>query len=577
MSATRWANTLLSALAGGGVRRVVVSPGSRSTPLAHAAAITPGLRVYSIIDERSAGFFAIGQARVTGEPTLLIATSGSAAAHYLPAVMEAKHADLPLLILTADRPFELQNAGASQTTDQLHLYGRFVRRFFELGTPEEDEGALAGLAHLAARAVRVAMEERGPVHINARFRKPLEPSPPEHTTESAAVQPRAAAGRSLRVPSRGQVEALAERVLASERPLIVAGPASIQEAPEPAVVGALARRLGAPILAEATSQLRFADLGPGVIRADRFDLYLDLPGAFAAVAPDLVLELGRTPTSGSYARYLAGRSGLARVVVGPAPDADPMGHADFVFQTDLSPTLSMLVDAVGRGLGRSEWASRFSALEARAEGALQGFVAERSGLGELEVVRALFEVLPPDALLMLGNSLPLRHVDRWTTGAEARVSVLSQRGLSGIDGLISGAAGSAAASGRPLLLLVGDVSFLHDLGGLLAARLVNTPLVLLVIHNDGGRIFEELPIGRSPVAAPHLELWTTPHGVAFGGAAQSFGIPHIRACTVSELKAGLEQALVRSGPSIIEAVVPPGDAEATWRHVRERLEAGAVS
>lgn len=572
MNATRWAQTLLRALVAHGVRRAVVSPGSRSTPLAHAAATTVGLSVQSIIDERSAGFFALGQVRVTGEPTLLIATSGSAAAHYFPAILEAKHAGLPLIVLTADRPFELQRGGASQTTDQLHMFGGSTRGFFELGAPDDAESALLGLERVAARAVRIAVGEGGVVHLNARFRKPFDPVAEEAW---APARPAVAAwARSLRVPAASVLEPLLLRLSAAERPIIVLGPLSPGESPAPERLGAWARRLGAPVLAEASSQLRFADLGPEVVRADRFDLYLDLPGVFEGVPPDLVVELGRSPTSRAYAAFLERHPGMARVVISPAEDCDPGGSASWVIRADLAPTLEALSAGAPSTPKASSWAARLGAWESKVDVALRELGAERGVFGELEVVQTLHRALPDHSILMVGNSLPVRHVDRWLKADGRSFTVLSQRGLSGIDGLISGAAGSADASGRPLALLVGDVSFLHDLGGLLAARLVRTPLVFVVLHNDGGRIFEELPIATNPHAAPHQALWTTPHGVGLGGVAESFGLPHALVTSAAELELALRGGFAHPGPSIVEARVPPSDAERTWRGVRERLARG---
>lgn len=567
MSATRWAETLLAGLVEGGVRSAIVSPGSRSTPLTHAAAITRGLRVRSIIDERSAGFFALGEARVTGAPSLLIATSGSAAGHYLPAVLEARHAGLPLIVLTADRPFELQHAGASQTTDQLHLFGRHARGFFELGSPEAGEAALSGLRSLAARAVRLALEEGGAVHLNARFRKPFDPEP----ASSPPPAPPTLRLRAERTLDPASVAAVAERLSASERPLLVAGPLSPHERAPAAAVAELARRLGAPLLAEATSQLRFAELGPGVARAERFDLYLDLPGVFEDAAPDLVIELGRTPTARAYAQLLAQRPGLPRLVLSPASEADPFGGSSSVARVDLGALLPALLERLPREARRRDWSERILEWEGRVDAALRALRSERTGWGELEAVELLYELLPAEASLMVGNSLPVRHVDRWLRADGRELTVLSQRGLAGIEGMVSGAAGSAAASGRPLALLVGDVSFLHDLGGLAAARMVQTPLVILVLHNDGGRIFEELPIAQNPLASPHKELWTTPHGLAFGGVAASFGLPHRAVTGPAELRAALEDAFARPGASVVEARVPPEDAERTWRGLRARL------
>ncbi|MFO7181746.1 MAG: 2-succinyl-5-enolpyruvyl-6-hydroxy-3-cyclohexene-1-carboxylic-acid synthase, partial [Pseudomonadota bacterium] len=307
-----WARLLLGSLAKAGVEDVVVSPGSRSTPFVWAALSTPGLRCHSIVDERSAGFFALGQARVSGRPSVVLSTSGSAAANYFPAVVEAAYGFTPLVVLTADRPLELQEAGGLQCMDQVKLYGGMVRRFFDLGHPEGTPAALDGLERRVAQAVSEAIAPTpGPVHLNVRARKPLEPAPP--TTVEGEALARAVDERLAREPVRiferpgaPSAEAVAEVARSCARTgrgLVVCGPIAAARASDVVAVFDLARALGFPLYVEATSQARFAlpRERDGLTVIGNGDTLFASP-LLERAPPELVLLLGHPPTSSACAR-----------------------------------------------------------------------------------------------------------------------------------------------------------------------------------------------------------------------------------------------------------------------------------
>jgi 2-succinyl-5-enolpyruvyl-6-hydroxy-3-cyclohexene-1-carboxylate synthase len=560
-----WAELFLRTASLAGVTDVVLSPGSRSTPLAIAAATTQAVRTHVIIDERSAAFFALGQARVTGRPSLLICTSGTAGAHYFPAVIEAHQSFVPLLVVTADRPWELQDSAASQTIDQLKLFGGFARWFVELGLPDPSPGALTAAARIAAQAVARALGPTpGPVHVNARFRKPLEPVPSASSPEPwrplwqalmergpSRVHPAQAA------PDERAVAEIAERASRAERGLIVCGPSPLAGSNGRAAILDLARATGFPLLAEGPSQIRFGGDRRGVTSCSMFDAILRAPEFRAQLAPDLILSFGAPPTSAGYAALLAERPGCPRFVIAPHGWNDPSGDAAALVLADPG-ALAARVNAclTSPRAEPSRWAEAF----ARAEAAAQA-LAERALDGDLlsegAIARAVAFGCPEGSLLVIGNSSPVRDLDAYCPASSRELGVVHQRGASGIDGLVSGAAGACSVSLRPVTLLLGDLSLLHDLTGLGLARKVSGTLVVVVVQNGGGRIFDQLPIAGSAAADVFERCFATPEDVAFGEAAAAFGVTYARAETTAALDQALRAAWSRPSATLIEAIARP--------------------
>lgn len=574
---TEWSRLLFASLADAGVTDVVLSPGSRSTPFMLAADGDSRLRCHDSIDERAAAFFALGLARVSGRPAVLLCTSGTAGAHYFPAVIEASLANVPLVVVTADRPFELQDCGAAQTIDQVKLFGDHVRRFYELGSPDPAPTALAGVRRLAAQAVHFASAPTpGPVHLNVRARKPLEPRPAETDDERALAarvagllgRPLVAAHAPVSQPSPDAVAAIASRCRESERGLIVAGPAPLSHGRLLPVVAELSRRTGYPVLAEATSQLRFA--GGDMVRCDGFDAALRSPAFRRWARPDVVIQVGGAPVSSGWERFAAEHDGVMRVIVAPHAWHDPDSTATDLLLGDVELSLRALADAVDRDGGRTQWAEQWQEIDRAVWAAVDAEMASASGdeLSEGEAVRAVVERLPSGSLFMVGNSLPIREVDTFCPSGVAEVGVLSQRGANGIDGLVAGAAGSAVAAGdRPVTLLLGDVSLLHDLTGLALGVGVDVPFVVVVVQNNGGRIFEQLPLASVPgLAASTMAHVTTPHRAVLEHAALLWGHRHAAAANGAELAKALDEAYAQPGCTVVEAVVPPHGAAA--QHAR---------
>ena len=573
---TEWARLLVESLAAAGVRDVVISPGSRSTPFTYAALRCERLACRVVVDERSAAFFALGQAKITGRPVVLVCTSGSAVANYLPALVEATLVRAPLVVLSADCPHTLGDCGAPQTIDQTRIFAHHAKRFVELGLPDASAAGLAALQRKAAQAVADSVAEpAGPMHLNARAAKPLEPVHPADDTERelvAAVDRLVARGPTRasaprRVPDASALDRLAE-ACAAPRGIIVCGPMEIGRAPTSAALGALADRAGYPVLAEATSQLRFA----GEVRqCDAFDGLLASARFRAGPAPSVILQIGAAPTSRAWEACVREWSAARRFVIADGGWPDPGSDATEIVLGDVDAALGGIAERMAPRAADAVWQRRFVDGAATAWQAVEAVLAVDDGaLSEGGAVRLAVDATPAGGLLALGNSLPVRLVDAYCPARPRDLRVWSQRGANGIDGVTSGAAGAALASGLSTTLIVGDVGFLHDVGGLWAARHVQTPFAIVVLDNGGGRIFEQLPIASVP--GVDLDVWTTPPGLDLSHAAALYGVPFRRASSPKELADALAAAHEHAGATVIQAVVPLHGAAAALASIRERVD-----
>jgi 2-succinyl-5-enolpyruvyl-6-hydroxy-3-cyclohexene-1-carboxylate synthase len=554
-------------LAAAGVRDAVVCPGSRSTPLALALRAAPGIRVRVLYDERAAGFFALGMARTSRRPVAVLATSGTASVELAPAVVEASLSRVPLVLLTADRPIELRDRGAPQTIDQVHLFGRATRWYTELPLFDGDPATEAHVRWVAGRAVAVATQgPAGPVHVNAPFREPLLPdgplSPIGATTGEAPRQTMVAVTEGRRVLERGQPEGLAARLAAAGRGLIVAGP---DDDPDlPAALAALARATGFPILADPLSGLRAGphDRSMVVARGDQ----LVRPGPWIdAHVPDLVLRTGAMPTSKPIVELLArarpelividGDGGFRESALVPATYV----HAD---AADTARSLTASLEGTGgghrAGSTPGSWAAGWLEAERVTEVAMTGWLAGLDEPFEGAVFPALAETLPDGAVLWAGNSMPVRDLDGWLPSTDRAITVRSNRGANGIDGVVSTALGSAAVAEGPVTLVVGDLSFLHDLNALVAARLHGLSATIVLVNNDGGGIFSFLPQAQPgvPVVGSGLpehyeELFGTPHGIDLAPIVTALGGEH-RLLGPADLHPAIADSIGRPGVRVLE-------------------------
>ena len=560
--ASSWASALMDGLVSAGIRDVVVSPGSRSTPLVFAADAQESLRLHSVIDERAAGFFALGQARVTGRPTVLICTSGTAGAHYYPAVIEAAMAYVPMVVVTADRPPELQGCGAPQTIDQTRLYGGYVRAFHDLGLPNDTPVARAAVRRRAVQAVDRALGPApGPVHINVPARKPLEPD----ASDKPAGVPSPQIIRPPSVLAPSALAPIADQLAAAQRPVITVGPAPLWQGCLREAIAELARRADAAVYAEATSQARFGIEQPG----DALSVLLGAPPFANRFDPDLIVQLGPPVTSGSWHRWRATRPDVPHVAIGPYDWNDPSQRADFWIAADVADAVAALIDELSPVDGVGPWRRAVAGWDERAWASIDHVLPSES---EGEVVRIIRSHLPADSVLMLGNSLPVRHFDAFCRSGGRTVGVLSQRGANGIDGLVAGAVGASSVGQRPVTLVLGDVSLSHDAGSLALAQRVSAPLVITVLDNGGGRIFDLLPAGRRFQHQPVYEHFATSPAIDAQTLAAAFGLCHVRVEGTSELEAALSSAYRLGAATVVQVKVPDHGARAVSDAVDAALE-----
>lgn len=550
------ASALVAALAASGLRHAVVSPGSRNTPLLLALAEHPQVQLQVVLDERVAGFVALGLARASGGPVALACTSGSAAGHYLPALMEASHSRLPLIVLTADRPPELHDSGAGQTLDQRHLFGRFVRRFFDLGAPAPGVSPRR-LRSLVAQVVDTACgSPPGPVHVNVPLREPLWepglPAPP--ALEVPAVQ----VGRAPQAPSPQSVQSVLDAMGQAERGVIVCGPWWPRGGAEGAArlrrgVEALAQALGWPVLAEPGSQLRYGARGEAVIGA--YDAMLRDGAVAQALRPDMVLRLGQAPTSKPTFRWLAAQEQATSILVDPDGQWHDFGHRSTrLVVADPALFIEALLERSPGSRAGAAWLGRWRQAQEASQAALEQLCQEPGPIWEAQVARSVLACLPEGGALHVASSMPVRDLDSFTAPRAEAVAVMCNRGANGIDGTISTALGQAQVWAQgPVALLTGDLAFLHDAGGLLASAQMGCSLLVVVINNGGGGIFGFLPIAAHPERFE--SLFITPQSARLAPLCQSAGAQHVLVRDREALEQALRQHLGQPGVTVVEVEV----------------------
>ncbi len=517
MSETRDTYRLLRAfcdeLARCEVAGACTSPGSRSTPLVLSLAREPRIRCFSHIDERAAGFFALGLAKATGRPAVVTCTSGTAAANYLPAVVEAREAGVPLIVLTADRPAELREVGAGQAIDQVKLFGAAAKWFFDVGTHPATPERLRWMRQLAARAVATALEGRpGPVHLNVALREPLVLDAPLDGDAGDGARPGDAPWTAPPPADPGDPAPLADWLRARRHGVIVAG-RDDSGALGPAAA-ALAERLAWPLLADPLSGAR-----RGSAAIAHYDALLR-PGAWPDLpAPGCVLRLGDLPTSKPLRRWLAGldvpQAALAALGVWQDPDAV------LSERFTLAPAA---LDAVDETFDADPaWLGTWREADARAAAALDATLGP--GLSEPAIARTLARAVPAGAPVLVAASMPVRDVETFWPVLEVPPRALANRGANGIDGTIATAYGIAAAGAGPTYALLGDVTLAHDLGALLSGPRLGLDLTLVVVDNAGGGIFDFLPVSTQTDA--YEEHVLTPTGLDVQRVAALFDARYV--------------------------------------------------
>ncbi len=548
-----WAGLLVEEFVRLGVDAFFLSPGSRCTPLTLAVAEHGTAQATVHFDERASAFAALGFAKETGRPAALVCTSGTAAVNYWPAIVEAAMSGVPLIVLTADRPPELQSTGANQAIDQQGLYGGYVRWAFTLPCPSREIPPEMVLTTVDQAVHRAGRSPRGPVQLNCMFREPLAPSPGEEWSgihgESVArwresALPYTRYAPESREPAPESVQAAAEALGECERGVVVLGQLPPQTRRED--VNALLDALGWPVFPDIASGFRLGAAGRNLLP------YYDALLAFETVRPDGVLHLGGPITSKRLLTLLHDYPPPHYVMAADTPERRDPSHR-------VTLRLECAPDAFCRALANAEasWKAapqRDWLVKASAEAGecLRAYFEARGTLSEPLVARLISRTLPPDSVLFLGNSMPIRDMDRFAVADGPPARVHANRGASGIDGCVATAAGLALAANGPVTAVLGDLAVLHDLNALNLLQGLEHPFALVVINNDGGGIFSFLPIAQHEhVFEPYF---ATPHGLRFEDSARMFGLRYVRPETPAEFSAAYGKAIEPAGATVIEVV-----------------------
>lgn len=519
-----WATIFFEQLARLGVKHVCISPGSRSTPLTLAAVYNKKLTCLKIIDERSSAFFATGIARTTSAPVALICTSGTATAEYYPAIIEAYQQRIPLIVCTADRPPELINRGANQTIIQKNLYGNHIRFFADAGLPDASRRKLEAIKILAVRAFDISVStDRGPVHINFPFEKPFEP---ETYTDNIPVNLELKYIHKRELKKKSEVvpkglKSLLKMIEKAKKGLIIVGPEQ-SNSKFPQLINVVADKTGFPIFADGASQLRFGKFSTKHVIAN-YDALLRSESFLKDFSPDLILHFGRTITAKGLEQFLEKTSAPKYLINEFGDWFDPTNNAQIALAIDPSLFCRILMRSKSITLTaeKKEWGRFVTSADLSAEKVKEKTLTSSLFPNEPKTINLLLKNLPEKANVMLSNSLPVRDFDFFASNMEKEITVFHNRGASGIDGILSTALGIAYSSTKPTVLLTGDLAFYYDLTSLLTAKQYNIPLIIILVNNNGGGIFQFLPISKYKDVFE--QFFTMPHSLSFKNFVKEFG------------------------------------------------------
>ncbi|CAN5792864.1 2-succinyl-5-enolpyruvyl-6-hydroxy-3-cyclohexene-1-carboxylic-acid synthase [soil metagenome] len=548
-----WAFLIVEELVRSGVDFFCVASGSRSTPLVAALAENPKARSLIHFDERGTAFAALGYARATGRPAAWITTSGTAVANGLPAVVEASSDSVPMVCLTADRPPELRRTGANQTIDQPDVFGDYARWSFDLPAPDSETDPAMVLTTVDQAVYRATRAPKGPVHLNMMFREPFLPEPgaeaadlPAPSRWRACGEPYTRYAATKPAVDEEEVDDLWNGIHTVERGLVVAG--RLESRAQGEAVSRLTGALGWPLLPDIGSQIR---LGEGSAQhAPYYDALLADEGFAEAHAPEAVLHFGGRAVSKRLEQFLARVGPDPYVAVRENPfRLDPTHRVTHSVEAGVEDFCATLARAAGHrpSAGASGWTESWRQASERAGQRLDRSLSSEKQINEPAVVRLVSQNIPGDHCLVVASSMPVRDLDTFAAPDGALVPVAANRGASGIDGTVATAAGFARGSGKPATLLIGDLALLHDLNSL--AMLRELPVVVVVLNNDGGGIFDFLPVARQQFFQPYFG---TPHGFTFEAAAAMFGLEYELPRSAPDFVEAYSAARVSGAPALIE-------------------------
>jgi len=550
------AQLLIEELCRNGVEQFCLCPGSRSTPLALAAACHPRARVITHFDERGAAFFALGYARAEGKPAAVICTSGTAAANFFPAVVEASNDHVPLILLTADRPPELRQTGANQTIEQTGLYGGYVRFQFDLPCPDDATNPSFLLTTVDQAVFRARRQPAGPVHLNCMFREPLAPEveiqwppawPESIKSWSGAARPHTTCHLSKHKLDDSTLNNMVALLDDAGKGLLAVG--RLQNESEQQATLEFCKRLGWPVLADITSGLRPSPDAPVV---NHYDLLLGSEAFASKYWPNTILHLGSRFVSKRLLQYIESIQSDHYIHVSSVPDRlDPTHSVTQRLECDLAEfanRVGRLVKTAG-----SDYTDRWLKASRTAAETVKSICDESDQASEAAIARLLVEHLMPEAALFVASSMPIRGLDMFMPATGRIVSIGANRGASGIDGTIASAGGFAVGLNQPVTLLIGDLACLHDLNSLSLLKDLPVPVTVVVLNNHGGGIFDVLPIATQKEFLEHY--FVMPHSLSFESAASMFGLNYAGVTSNSAFISQYKQTQQMGRAALLEVII----------------------
>ena len=556
-----WAQAFVNQLYGLGVRYACISPGSRSTPLTVAFANQKGIKCFVNIDERVSGFFALGLAKATDIPVTIVTTSGTATSELYPAIIEAFQQRVPLIICTADRPLELLNVGANQTINQWNLYRNHIRWFKNVGSPDLSAKKITYLRNIAIKAFEISSNKnKGPVHLNFPFSKPLEPNTFSDEIDAdslmEALKPitfknKTTETSKLTKKEEKQVNKIANYIIEKPNGLIVVGPMGYDPTFR-TKVKLLSKTTRYPIIAEGVSHIRFNNNKSDNFVCVNYDAFLRSNKFKKNHKPEFVLQFGRTVTSGILEKYLTVSNPLRFLINDFGDIFDPSNKSRPPLKFSPSVFIENLIQILkDKNLKRMKnyWIKDFETVDTLAEG-IKTKLLKNSGIRiEPGIIQDVISIIPSNTKIMVGNSLPIRDFDGFIGKTKKDFEVYFNRGASGIDGITSTALGIASIK-KPTVLITGDLSFIHDLNALLPAKRYSIQLIVILINNNGGGIFEMLPISSNKKW--FKEYFKTPHNLNISSIVKSFGLEHHIIKSKKDLQNKLNNSLKNKSFAVLE-------------------------
>lgn len=576
-----WSELFVSALVRSGVKHACISPGSRNTPLTVAFQRFSKIKSFVHVDERSSGFFALGLSNKTNRPVVIVTTSGTAVAELYPAVIEAYQQRVPLIVCTADRPPYLLNTGANQTINQIDIYHNHIHKYYSADLPGINSNAFNHLLSVTKNAVSESIKYRRPVHINFPFDKPFEPSEETDKIDKEFLLGIKDKFKNINIlqPKRkirtSDINFILKQIRNSKRRLILAGPLNTNNRIK--TLFQFARKIDALILADGLSGLRQEKITSSNLIVNHVS-FLRSKEVREKLAPDLIIQIGNAPTSNSVLEFYADSKAFKVIINEFGELKDPSGTTDKIITAAFSQLFEILnqkIDKNFKDKSDKEWYKKYLEIDKQSEEVKRKRFAKLSFPFEGKIINEVVNLAPDSVNIMISNSLPVRDTDAFAGKSAKKINIFSNRGASGIDGIISTASGIKAADKNPTFLIIGDLAFYHDITGLLALKKYSLPLIIILLNNSGGGIFELLPIAKEKI--DFHNYFKTPLGINFKSITNAFSGSYSHIKNWSELSNEIKKAAERKTFSVLEVKIESQRSLQTRKNIWKEMKQIAES